>query len=109
MPRRATLTPVPISNPIPSFGRTSPGLETYMAKINELEQRHKKGRDWYKKAFNLKALTKKKKKKTKKTRQSRCPITETTTLKSLIARLPHSNKPLLQLLNKNDLRNLLRY
>ena len=107
MPRRATLTPVPTSGPLPAFGRTSPGLENYMKKINELEQRHKKGRDWYKKAFNLKALTKKKKK--KKKRQSRCPITETTTLKSLIARLPHANKPLLQLLNKKDLRNLLRY
>ena len=106
MPRRVALNPVPTTNPIPTFGRPSPGLESYMKKINELEQRHKKGRDWYNKAFNLKTLTKKKK---KKTRQSRCPITETTTLKSLIARLPHANKPLVQLLNKKDLRNLLRY
>ena len=107
MPRRAALTSVPMGNPKSPFGQPSPGLEHYMKKINELEQRHKKGRDWYKKAFNLKALTKKKRK--KKTRQTRCPITETTTLKSLIARIPLANKPLVQLLNKKDLRNLLRY
>ena len=70
----------------------------------------KKGSDWYKKNFDKKKLSVKKTGPRKRTTKGkRCPITENTTLRSLIAKLPLANKPLLQLLNKKDLRNLVNY
>ena len=89
-----------------------------MDKVNELEQRYekkktkskrktKRGEQWYKDNFKKKKLTVKKKRSNKPSQ--RCPITESTTLSSLVAKLPFAKKPLLQLLNKKDLRNLVQY
>ena len=92
-----------------------------MDKVDELEQRYgggkkkrksgkrkaKRGKQWYKENFNKRKLTVKKKRSTKP--KQRCPITESTTFASLAAKLPFAKKPLLQLLNKKDLRNLVRY